>query len=178
MGLPRVIEFLLTLREPGGGNLVHQGANQTLIPAVPPNTEFVLQAFPIGSDYIDIAYGGFVDPMVVPGAFYGYGQYFGNRTYDGVITAGFIAYNVESFVLISESEPAIALLRNLTALNQYYSGMIYFITIDSERSYNLVLEALNKMGSSAKSEQLATEANQLLRQIVTGAPEPPIGGTF
>lgn len=178
MGLPYVIEYLLTLRKPGGGHLVHQGASQTIVPAMPPNIEVVLQVFPLGDDYADIVYSSYIDPSVVPGAFYGWGQYFGARSYEGTLTTGFLTYPLETLVFISQSEPGLASIRNLTALNQYYAGMAFFITIASEDDYNTVMDALKHMGTSAKSEQLAEEANCLLSIMagVEAGPRPPIAG--
>jgi len=174
MGLPFVIEYLLTMERPGGGHLLHQGVSQTIIPAIPPNTQFVLQTLPFGTDYLDIVYASYVDLAVVPNAFYGWGQYYGARSYEGTLTAGFIANPIDSFVIISRSEPAMALIQNQTALNQYYAGIVYFLSVASEDDFNLITEALARIGTSAKSEQLAMEANQLLRQLTLSAPKPSI----
>jgi len=177
MGLPYVVEFLLAQQRPGGSYLVRQGASQTVIPIVPPNTEFILQAFPYYSDFADIIYATCVDTTVIPGAFYGWAQYFGSKSYDGVLTEGFLSRPLETFIFVSESQPALALIRNQTGLNQYYAGMALFLSIASEEDYNRVLETLNRLGTSNKSEQLAQEAVNLLR-IMTGepAPYPPLGG--
>ena len=167
MALPYVIEYLLSLRTPSGkGSLVHQGGSQTEIPIVPPNTQFVLEVFPFGSDYFDIVYASWIDPSVVPGAFYGWGSYFGSRTAEGNLITGMTTYPLDSFVFISESEPAQALIRNNTALNQYYAGVAYYISIASEGDYDLVIKALEGVGAS--------ETNRLLERLVTGVPRPPI----
>ena len=177
MGLPYVIEYLLTLERVGGGRLVYQGVSQTVIPAVPPYTQFVLQAFPFETDYLDIIFESHIDTAVIPGVFYGWGQHFGSRTYEGVFTQGLINNPLNSLVVISQSQPALALVENLTALNQYYAGRVFFLTVSSAEDYEEILEALARIGTSARSEQLAAEANRLLLQL-TGPPVPPspVGG--
>ncbi len=147
MALPRVVEYLLTLRRESGGLLVMQGASQTIIPAVVPGQQFVLQAFPIGTDYLNIVYSSQIDPAVVPGVFFAWGQYYGNRAYEGRMMSYWTANQLDSFVFISENEPAWALIRNLSPVNQYYSGVAFFITIASEDDYIAILDALKKNGS-------------------------------
>ncbi len=162
MSLPYAIEYLLTIRRENGGNLVHQGASQTIINQMPPYTQIVLNVFPFGNDYFDIIYNSYVDPSVVPGVFRGYGQYFGTRAYDGILTSGFMAWPLESLVFISESEPAQALIRNETPLFQYYAGAAFYIAIASETDFRLVLEHLKGVGSS--------ETNRLLEMLVAREP--------
>ncbi len=175
--LPYVIEYLLTLKK-SNAHVVHQGISQTIVPAVPPNTQIVLEVFPFADDYADLVYASYIDNAVMPGVFFAWGQYYGSRTYEGILTGGLINYSLDSFVYISSSEPAIALIENQTALNQYYAGRVFFLAIANEEDYQFIQEALARMGTSARLEQLAIESTQLLRQIATGvpAPQPPVGG--
>jgi len=167
MSLPYVIESLLTIRRASsGGSLVHQGGSQTVINQLPPYTQIVLNVFPFGNDYFDIIYSSYIDPSVVPGVFFGYGQYFGSRTYDGVITSGFMTYTLESLVFISESEPAQALIRNDTPLYQYYAGAVFYVAIATEEDFNIVLEYLKGVGNK--------ETNRLLDLLVA---QQPVGAT-
>ena len=158
MALPYIIEYLLSLRRPSGGNLVHMGASQTLIPQVPPYAEFVLREFPAEGDYLDIVYKSWVDPSVVPGAFYGWLQYFGNRIIEGTFTPGFMAWQWDGLVFISQAEPATISIRNNTALYQYYAGISIFVAITSVEDFNTVLEYLKGAGMH--------EANLLLEKLL------------
>ena len=167
MALPYVIEYLLSLRRPAGGSLVYQGGSQTVIPIVPPNSQFLLEVFPFAGDYFDIIFSSYVDPAVVPGVFFSWGQYFGSKVIEGTLTTGFMTYQLDSFIYISEAEPAITLLRNTTGLNQFYAGVAHYIAIANERDYDAVLDALKEVGTN--------ETNRLLGML-TGAPRPPIGG--
>lgn len=171
MALPAAIELLLTLERPGGGGkLVYQGGSQTVIPLFPAGTQISLSLLPLGNDYLDIVYESAIDPAVIPLAFYGYGQYFGNRMYEGVITSWFTHNNIDSLVFISKSEPAQLLIENRSPLDQYYSGLVFLVSIATEYDYKEVLIALARIGNSAKSEQLQEEANRLLRQLVSHSP--------
>ena len=124
-----------------------QGASQTLIPIVGPGQQFVLQAFPVQNDYLNIVYRSQIDPAVVPSVFFAWGQYYGNRVMEGRMTSYFTANQLDSFVFITQNEPAWILIRNLSPVNQYYSGVVFFITIASEEDYISILDALEKNGS-------------------------------
>ncbi len=178
MGLPYVIEYLLSLERPGGGRLVYAGGSQLLVPAFPPNTTITLTTAPFGNDYAYIPYYTAFGPAMVPGAFWGWGQHFGNRQYIGTVASWFMANSLDSFVFVTQSEPALAQITNQSPLNQYYEGISFFVAIATQDDFKEVLEALARLATSARSEQLAVEANQLLRSLATGkpAPQPPIGG--
>lgn len=162
MGLPYVVEYLLTIRRPGSGNLVHQGGSQTVINQLPPYTRIVLNVFPFGNDYFDIVYASYIDPAVVPDVYHGYAQYFGTRAYDGTLSSLFMNYPFESLVFISEAEPAQALIENNTPLYQYYSGVAYYVSIRTEEDFSLVLKHLKGVGTS--------ETNRLLDMLVAASP--------
>jgi len=168
--LPYAIEYLLTLERPGGGRLVQQGGSQTIVPVVPPNTQIVLNVFPLAGDYIDILYHNIFDPAMVPMVYFAVEQHWGQRTHDGTLTSSAMAYPIDSYIIISESEPAFVRIFNMSPVNQFYSGAIFFIAVKSEGDYNLVKEALRFAGTSQEEVQLARESNRLLRKI---AGEPP-----
>ncbi len=154
MGLPYAIEYLLTIRRASGGSLVHQGGSQVEILQVPPYRTFTIQQAPFGSDYLDIVYEAWFDPSMVPGAFSGYLQYFGARQVDGIFSSAFMAHPFNGLVFISNAEPALIYVRNLTNQHQFYSGNIFFIAIASEEDFNIILEHLKGVGT--------VETNRLL----------------
>lgn len=179
MGLSYVIEYLLSLERPSGGRLCYAGVSQLIIPIFPPNTTITLESGPLGSDYAYLPYLSTLGPAMVPSAFSGWGQQYGSRQYTGVLTSWFLNNILDSFAFVTDAEPGIAQITNQTALFQYYEGMVFIICIATEADYHMVLEALKRLSTSARSEQLAAEANLLLRSIATGeppAPQPPIGG--
>jgi len=176
MGMSYAVEYLLSLERPGGGMLTHLAINQIVIPIFPPGTRVTFSALPLVDDFADIVYETWNDSETLPLAFYAYGQYYGTRTYEGILTEPFLTEEIKSFVIIKQNEPAQAVIENLTNLNQYYSGMAYFLSIATEADYELVREALLRMGTSAKSEELAAQSNHLL-SLMTPQPLPPLGGS-
>jgi len=179
MGLPYVVEYLLAQQRPGGSYLVRQGGNQVLIPIVPPYTEVILQVFPGGGDYAELVYETYFSSEMVPGAFFAWAQHFGAKSSEGVLTGGVLANPLNGFVFVSAAQPALALIRNITPLNQFYCGHAFSLTIASEEDYKRVLETLDRLATSVKAERLAQEAVNLLRVLTGGAlaPQPPIGGS-
>ncbi|KKN15903.1 hypothetical protein LCGC14_0981260 [marine sediment metagenome] len=168
MSLPRIIEYLLSIRRPGGGgSLVAQGQSQTIIPIMPPGATITLQAYPFASDYMDIMFQFSFDPAMVPNAFYAWGSYFGARPWEGIAHSWWMSNNISSFVFITESEPAYALIFNRSPVAQYYAGTSAHIAIASEDDYFTMYEEIERMATSFSQNALAKEANILLRQLVT-----------
>ena len=178
MALSYFIEELLSLQRPGGGRLLHVGISQFIIPLFPPNTTITFSTGPLGTDYAYIGYGASFGPAMVPSAFYGWGQQYGSRQYEGILTGWFTGRELDALIFVTSAEPAVGQVQNRTPLFQYYEYIAFVITIASEADYYLVLEALARLGTSAKSEQLAQEANQLLQTMAGGpaTPQPPLGG--
>jgi len=147
MGLPYVIEYLLSLERPGGsGRLVAQGASQTIIPQFPPNTSVTLTAYPYLNDWGYIPFYSALSPGMVPGAFSGWGQYWGARQYTGILGSWFVMPgSLDSFLLVTQDQPALAQITNLTAVNQYYEGISMFLVISDEEDWQLIRRALKRI---------------------------------
>ena len=166
MALPRIVEYLVSIRRKGGGGpLVTQGQSQTIINTFPPNTTVSLQAFPFGADYLDIFFEWAFDPAVVPNAFYAYGSYYGARPWEGIAHSWWMQNNISGFVLITESEPAYALIYNRTPVAQYYAGTTAYLAIKSAEDFDEVYDNIAYMATSAESESLARQSVDLLTQI-------------
>jgi len=178
MALSYIIEYLLSYQRPGGGPLVRGSVSQLLIPIFPANTSITLTSGPLGTDYGYIPFRLGLGPAMVPNAFSGWAQQWGGRVQEGVLTAYLMTRDIDAYGLVTESEPSIAQITNESPLNQYYEGYTFVLAIRSEEDFGLVLDALRHISTSAKAEQLAQEANALLRQLTGGppAPQPPLGG--
>lgn len=179
MILPRSIDWLCTLRQPGGGNLVAIDAIQILVPVFPPNTLLTINAGPIDEDYGQIIYYFRFGLQMVPNAFRGTLSIWGHRPLTGIWTQSVLETEFTGFRWVTASQSSQLQMTNITGLNQVFEFDYSSVRISTEADYYLVLEALDRLGSSAKSETLQQEANLLLRQMVTGepAPLPPIGGS-
>lgn len=172
------IEHLFSLMTPDGERLVTQGATQIIIPAFPPNTTWSFSAGPLGSDYGQIVYGVRLGVDMVPNAFTGYIQMFGTRIIEGIHTATVLATEVQGFAWVTQSQEAVGYLTNVSGLNQLLEIYFASLRIANEADYHAVIEELKHMATSIRAEQLAVEANQLLKMLTGQPPEPqpPIGG--
>jgi hypothetical protein len=176
MALPVIVEYLLSLErgDAAHGRLCFQGMQQLVVPVIPPNTQIVLTSATMGSDYAYIVYQASWDPDMVPGVFYVWAQNYGNRMYEGLVTAIWLQQAVDTYAVITQSQTGQMMINNISPLNQYYVGRTLFLTIKTPDDYAIVSEAL-KRASSEKLESLASSAVHLL-SLMTKSPLPPAGG--
>lgn len=166
MALPRIIEYLLTIRRAsGGGALITQGQSQTIINLFPPGATVTIQSYPYQNDYMDIMFQWAFDPAMVPNAFYAWGSYFGARPWEGIAHSWWMNNNIHGFVFITESEPASGFVFNRSPVVQYYAGTTSHLAISSEEDFDEMYEQIARMATSKESDSLAQEANSLLRQL-------------
>jgi len=69
----------------------------------------------------------------------------------------------------------------LRTLVNYYESTAFYINVPDEEHYAVIVDALKRLHTSVKSEELASQSNNLLSQLValeggTPAPFPPVGG--
>lgn len=170
MPLPRIIEFLLA-QNPGypypGRPLVGQGFLQT-VAIIPPLTQIILQRLPGGTSYATIAFQTVFDPQMIPGAFYAEARYWGNQVYGGIVTDWGLQHQLDSFAVITNAQPALAVIQNLTNLNQYYSAAVFFLTIDTEQNWQAVVEVLKRLETTEKMVELQQQASDLLKKMSKG----------
>lgn len=162
MQLGYAVEYLMTLSGPGGNRLCYGGLSQTIVPLFPPNTSITLEGVPGFGDFLNIVFFSSAGPAMVPLAFAGEAFYYGSRQYSGILASWFVANDVSFFVPVSHQWPATATINNISPLNQYYEGYAFALTFRTEDDYALALEALNRMGTSSKLEQLAAECRGFL----------------
>lgn len=178
MELPYVIQYLLTLRDPGGSPLVYAGMGQEVIPFFPPGRSLKLETDP-GDDYAHIGFFASVGPAVVPGTFYSAAWQAGGRVYEGLITGWFTGNDLYSFLVQTHALPSIAILTNISPLVQYYEGILAFLRVATKEDYGLVMDGLDRLGTSSKLESAAIQAASLLetmRRVRPPIPLPVIGG--
>jgi len=182
MELPYVIQYLLTLRSPSGGPLVYGGVGQEVIPFFPPGQSIRLETDP-GDDYAHIGFLGAVGPAVVPGTFYSVAWQAGGRMYEGLVTGWFTGNDLSYFLVQTHALPSIAILTNISPLAQYYEGYVAFLRVATKEDYEIVKDALDRLGTSSKVEGAAAQAAALLEKmkkaetLPTIKVPPPTGGT-
>ena len=154
MGLPYFIEYLLTLERPGGGRLTHVGLTQTIIPIFPPATTLNYQSRPRQGMYATIWFKSLFSPVMVPNAFTLWGQQYGAMWMSGTVTQLIIEQGAEYLIMVTEGEPYLGSITNVSGLNQYWEGTTVFLNIASEEDLKLVRAELRKLTSAQANELL------------------------
>ncbi len=181
--LTDIFTFLLTLEKSPNESLVTLGASQTEIAAFPPNTAVTLTVTPGEGEFAYIMHYTNFDPAMVPRAFQAFGQQLGARVYDAIVNAWLTQNHVDTYIVITKQQGTLARIQNLTPLNQYYSGIVFWLVVKTAEDYQLVREALRRLHTSTRSEELATQANKLLAQLIAAIslaqpavakPQPPV----
>ncbi|KKK49777.1 hypothetical protein LCGC14_3131650, partial [marine sediment metagenome] len=91
-----------------------------------------------------------------------------------IVSGRFTSFPTSTFAVIGHQQPALGIAAtNLRLLTNYFELTSSFVTIATVDGYNLVIDALRRMHTSAKSEELAAEANTLLQSIPGIPPVAP-----
>ena len=179
MGLPTVVEYLLTLmREDGTGFLCGQSATQFITRVIPPGTVISIDTFPVDGDYVNIVFLNQLNPGIVPNAFYATATYYGSKTSDGIVTASWLTDPVYTLVVVSNAMPARVLLENISPLTQFYSASVQFLSITTEADYYKVIDRL-RFANFSDANRLADKLVASIMGVPPGSPpgiRPPVIG--
>jgi len=165
-----LIEHLLAMGRPTGGMLVAPDAVQILIRTFPPRTTLAFSAGPTGGDFAVIIYGVGLGAGMIPDAFAGYIAIWGTRPIMGVFTQTTLKMEFQSFLWVTRGAPAQMFFTNVTGLLQYFEVNYVGLRVATEADYKLVFKEIERVGTSARSEQLAEEANRLLGRLTKPLP--------
>lgn len=168
MLLPYVIQYLETLRRPSGGLLVEPGGFQVYMPMVPPNTQVTYTISPALGYYAYIGYRLDWDGAMVPLAWTMTIHQWGMRPYTGLLNSKIIEFGIDHIIPVTDAEPCLTLAVNNTPLFQYACVTGYFVGVRSKEDYDTVMDSLERLGTSRKSEELAQQAVTLLERLVSG----------
>jgi hypothetical protein len=144
MALPRIIEYLLSVNL--SSPIVQIGFNTT-VGNFPPGASVSLTNQPLGSNYGLIVYESFLDPRMVPDAFDVSLIFAGNSMFSGLVNGWVTKGTLDGFVLVTAAQPGTIIIKNVTNLNQLYSGAIWFVTIATAIQWKEVLNALDRLES-------------------------------
>lgn len=164
MGLPYFIEYLLTLERPGGGRLVHIGLTQTIVPAFPPGYTLTYHSAPQNNRYACLWFRSHLSPNIVPGAFTGWGQQYGASLMNGTLSELVVGQQSDYYIIVTDAEPYIGQLTNVSGLNQYFEGVTAYLDIETKEDMKLVRMHLERLTSSP-IEPLVSEAVKVLGEI-------------
>lgn len=146
MGLPRIVEYLESVRTPGYGSLVEHENTQLIVPSFPPGITLTAQIKPPqgrwGMFCFHISFG----TMMIPNVFQGAVQHGGKNHYTGVISGSLLNQGLDIFILVTEGNPLVYQETNVSALNQYFEIDGHFLTISDEDDYLRALDRMDKLG--------------------------------
>lgn len=168
MQITRAIEYLLTLSRPGGGRLVGQEHTQIRIPVFPAGITLGWSAGPAQDDFAQIVAGIAIGKQMVPDAFSSYLQISGTRVIQGIIGSAGLYDEWAGFVWVTVNAPLLFSVTNRSSIDQEFEVNYASLRISSRPDYDLVLDALDHMATSSKSEELARDAVNLLTIISGG----------
>ena len=181
MIFPYIIQYILTLDVPTAG-VIYGGVTQLIVQAFPPQTTITLVTDP-GNDYAHIGFFAAVGSAMVPNAFYSIAEQSGARQMEGFLSSYLLGRDLTWLIVITRAQPARATITNVTNLNQYYEGYQAHLRVIDKKTFDIIKEALLRLGTSAKLEQAAVQSKSLLDAMVaaeleTGQLQPraPIGG--
>lgn len=184
MIFPDIINYLLTLKYPGSETgkqdwVCYRGCLQALIPLLPPNVTVNWNHRPLHGVYAWLAWATRIATDVIPNVFSVALSHYGGELYSGVLTQRARDDPAEYFVLITEQEPAFTSVTNISPVAQRWEAFCDFIVIPSPQDLVTVTDALRRLHTSTKSEELLQQAVNLLSAL-SGQPQeprPPIGGS-
>lgn len=170
-----LIEYLMALSRPGGGRLVRFGVMLFTIPILPPEIEITVVVTPYFNSFVSIEYWHRFSPAIVPGTVNWIVQHTGVEIASGIVTQVATVESHNFWMEITESNPSVATITNLTRVNQFWETLDHFLIINSEEDYLLVKEIVRNWGAFESVAGKIDETNYILRQIAGGAvlPRPP-----
>lgn len=172
--MTELAQYLLAYRKPGGGAICRYGALQTTIPVFPPNLSISWTIFPEFNAYASIHHRVEFSPAMVPNAFWLDAAHSGMASTSGFLSTMILAHGVNTWAVVTESDPVYEILTNMTALNQFCEAIDYFLIVDSEEELIEINKIVRNWGSVLGVREQLSETNRLLRAIA-GVPTPQGG---
>ena len=163
-----IIEFLQTLKTPGGGALLQTAVEQVIIPAFPPATRVVIVTTPVPRYVATIGYRTTVN--IVPNAFRLEFTQSGFKPLEGLLTSDSIAHGADYFFVSTEGENLIITLVNESVLNQRYESNSYFLGIVGDAELQAVNEALRRVNMPVAALEALEAVRKMANKILETVP--------
>lgn len=177
-----MIEFLLAAERPGGGHLVKFGGMSLTVPIFPAGLSVVFTALPGVVAYASIQYYARWSPAMVPDAFEIAATHAGLFVDVGTINRTMIHEGHNSWIVITEKEPTVTTLTNVSGVDQMFEAEFAYLMVDTAEDLAIVKEIVSGWGSSDCMVAAQNRTNALLGQLITAQggvlplPRPPLGG--
>ncbi len=178
MIVPEIISFLLSLKYPGSESermnwVCYRGANQLIIPMMPPDTTISYTARPLHGSYAWLYYSTRMGTDILPNVFTGTVNQYGTTPYSGLITQRMRDDPLEFLLLVTEQQPIYMSVSNISPLAQRFESYGDFIVIPTQQDLAVVIDALRRLNTSKELEGLVRQANYLLG-LLSGQPQEPL----
>lgn len=175
--LPSTIDYILSLKDASGRQVASHAQYQVIIPNFPPLTSINYNVQPADPLHAYILYDLVFGEAMVPHSFSVKIKHGADNVLDIIVSGRFTTLPFQVFVILGQAQPGLNVsATNLRLLANYFELTTSYVTINSPADYLVVVDALRRMHTSARSEQLLSEIDRLLKQMVdqSSGLQPPI----
>ena len=184
MRLPEIISYLLTIKYPGSESsrsnwVCYLGTNQIVYPLVPAGTNVSYTMKPLHGVEAWICFASKFSSETVPNTFSGTIHQFGSTPYSGVFTQRYRDEDLDYLAVVTEQEPIYINVTNISPVNQRGESLTHMLVVTSPQDLDTIIDAMRRLHSSKRSEELLEQAVYLLGGL-SGQPlepRPPVGGS-
>lgn len=164
--LSGVIDYILSLRDQTGGQVASLAQFQVIIPNFPPLTSINYSVVPAARIQAYILYEFVFGEAMVPHSFDVKIRHGADTVLDVIVSGRFTTIPSSSFAFMGRQHAGLNIMAtNLRTLTNYYELTTSYVSITDQANYNIVIDALRRMHTSKVSEELASQANDLLRGL-------------
>ena len=150
--LPEIIETILSMERPSGGQLAEMGGTITNVPAFPPRTTLESTVTPRAGVYCLIVFYAATSPSSLPDAFDFYIQHAGHGIYGGNWSILPIVTGIPGWAIVTQEAPLIATAINQSGLTQRAEMGYFYAVVYSEEDYAQIIKMLkDKVGQGSIS---------------------------
>lgn len=170
--LPATIDYILSLRDGSGGSVASLDQHQVIVPNFPPLTTVNYSVSPFTPIQAYILYEFVFGEAMVPHSFDVKIRHGSGYILNVIVSGRFTSQPVNVFAVIGEQNPALNVaVTNLRLLANYYELTTSYVSIASQENYKIVLDALRRLHTSSRLENLVEDSKKILAQM------SPTGGS-
>ena len=178
MNVPSIITYILSLRYPGTRAeqmnwVCYNGFVQVRVPLIPPGMVINYTTRPLRGVFAWIGYSTSFGSDMVPDTFAITATQYGSVPYSAVVTQGFRDYERQGFIVITEQEPVLYSVTNISPVGQKGEVLGHIVVVPTIDNMKQIIDALERLHTSTKSEQLLQQAVYLLG-LLSGQPVEPL----
>jgi len=154
-------EYLLGYRDETGGVICSLGITRYTIPIFPAGMTVTFNIVPRPGAFADILFFGAWSAQMIPNAFTWETAHEGVITQSGLLTALLLSQPHSMWMVITERNPILTNVVNVTNIPQYFEGVDMSLAVPSEPNLKKIFELIKQWGGAVK-----------------GVPRPAAGGVY